>query len=162
MKYIIFFLTVLILLEGCFTPSKKTVKTNINIPTPYISVAIAKPKNTVLATRNEKTTISLNNTNIKIALDELLNEVTIDTIIVKNGTVTTYSFKPQINKWDITDTCYSARYFLTIDVRQEITPNTKNILSEKIKLLNDEINAETSKQVEREKKRKYLQTLEKQ
>lgn len=146
MKNIVF-LSIILLSIGCFSTPKKADKTAlippIVVPQSYAIQSVA-PKKTVLS-EDEKKGIKANRTNIKILLDDLVSGETVDTTILKGATITTYSFTPQINKWDVTDTCYSARYFLTIDVRQEITPYTKEILEKKV--------AEMDTQIAEEEKR---------
>lgn len=104
-------------------------------------------------------TLRLNNTRIRLNLDEIESGVLFDTTIVRNNSIVTYSFTPQVNVWDRTDTCYSARYFLTIDVRQEITPNAKEILRKKVSELDREIEEDNVKLQRKIKARNDAQRL---
>jgi hypothetical protein len=146
MKNIVFF-SIILLSIGCFSGSKKAnktdVKTPVTLPSDYaVQTLTAKiPAQSLIGTTGA-TGIDYNNTRIRILLDSLVSGVTVDTTILRNNTVTTYSFTPQINFWDKTDTCYSARYFITVDVRQEITPRTKELLQKRVADMDKDIQSE--------------------
>jgi hypothetical protein len=134
------FLSIILLSIGCFSGSKKAskadIKTPVTLPSEYTVQSLAATSvNSLIGT----TGIDYNNTRVRIFLDSLFNGVAVDTTIVRNNTITSYSFTPQINFWDKTDTCYSARYFLTIDVRQEVTPRPRQLLEKKVAEMDKEI-----------------------
>ncbi len=152
----------IILLVGCFSNQKavkSTVLTVKDVPESYSTVATTSSK--TLQKLAADNSIEYNNTRIRILLDELENGVPFDTTILRGNTVTSYSFTPQINTWDKTDTCYSARYFLTIDVRQEIAPNAKEILKKKVSELDREIEKENEMLQRKIKARNDAQKLSK-
>jgi hypothetical protein len=145
MKNIILLL-IIILSIGCFSGSRKAskadIKTPVTLPSEYtVQSLAATPVNSLIGTTTTTGTtgIDYNNTRVRIFLDSLFNGVAVDTTIVRNNTITSYSFTPQINFWDKTDTCYSARYFLTIDVRQEVTPRPRQLLEKRVAEMDKEI-----------------------
>ena len=145
MKNIIL-LSVILLSIGCFSGSKKAnkteIKTPVTLPSDYAiqSLAAKAPAaNQSVLGGSDVNSIDYNNTRIRISLDSLISGVAVDTTIVRNNTVTTYSFTPQINFWDKTDTCYSARYFITVDVRQEVTPRPRQLLEKRVAEMDKEI-----------------------
>ena len=83
--------------------------------------------------------IPFNNTNIKINLDSLISGKAVDTTIRKNRTITKYSFTPSVNYWNVTDSCYNARYFFTVDVFQVVTDSPNKVLEKQVADLDAEI-----------------------
>lgn len=86
-----------------------------------------------------KDSIPFNNTNVKIFLDSLVSGTAIDTTIKKNRTITKYSFTPSVNRWNVTDSSYNARYFLTIDVFQVVTNTPDKVIQKQVAELDAEI-----------------------
>lgn len=148
MRNIILF-SIIILSIGCFSGSKKVskaeIKAPVTLPNDYaVQTITAKiPAQSIIV--GSVNAIDYNNTRIRIFLDSLISGVAVDTTIARNNTVTTYSFTPQINFWDKTDTCYSARYFFTIDVRQEVTPKAKELLQKRVAEMDKTIQEDNEK-----------------
>lgn len=146
-------LSIILLSIGCFSGSKKANKTDIKtpekLPSDYtVQTIVSKLPTQSIIGGTLNTGIEYNNTRIRIFLDSLISGVAVDTTIVRNSTVTTYSFTPQINFWDKTDTCYSARYFITIDVRQEVTPRPRQLLEKRVAEMDKEIE-DKNKEIQR-------------
>jgi hypothetical protein len=151
MKNIIL-LSIILLSIGCFSGSKKATKTDIKAPVTLPNNYEAQTLTARIPAANQSviggtlnTGIDYNNTRVRIFLDSLISGVAVDTTIVRNNTVTTYSFTPQINFWDKTDTCYSARYFITVDLRQEIAPRAKELLQKRVAEMDKTIQEDNEK-----------------